>query len=104
MTWTFIGPPRKSQGTHASSPEFHPSPKLGAELDYRRLFEREVSTLTDREPETCARVLDVAGDGVEFHFNYASDQTRPWNDEGLRQDHRFRTFHPAAEEGLKASL
>ncbi len=56
------------------------------------------------DPETLARVLDVAGDGVELHFNYASDQTRPWDDQQLKQEHRFRTFHPSAAEGLKVPL
>jgi hypothetical protein len=56
------------------------------------------------DPETLARVLDVRGGGVKLHFNYASDESRLWDDDELRHAHGFETFYPDGEGGVTVSL
>ena len=56
------------------------------------------------DPVTLARALDATGRGVEFHFNYASDESLLWDDEQLRRDHGFKTFFPNGKTGLKVAL
>lgn len=52
------------------------------------------------DPETLARVLTVHDDGVEFHFNYKSDESLPWADEDLKAQHAYEAFYPEGEDGL----
>ena len=81
------------------------SPELLELLDCPRYL---VSTNGSRhhhpDPEAVARVLDLYENGVEFHFNYESDETLPWADESLKTQHHYDTFYPEGEAGRKVPL
>jgi hypothetical protein len=81
------------------------SPALLELLDCRRYL---ISTNGTRhhhpDPEALARILDLYDEGVEFHFNYESDETLAWADEHLKAQHRYEPFYPPANEGLKVTL
>ncbi|MEZ5291899.1 MAG: MBL fold metallo-hydrolase [Vicinamibacterales bacterium] len=56
------------------------------------------------DPETLARVLDAAGEGVTFHFNYESDRTRPWLDGDLQQQLGYRATGPDGDDGARVRV
>ncbi|MGE0813390.1 MAG: MBL fold metallo-hydrolase [Vicinamibacterales bacterium] len=57
------------------------------------------------DPETLARVLDAAGKGdVTFHFNYETDETRPWLAPALQQQFGFRATGPDGDGGARVRI
>jgi beta-lactamase superfamily II metal-dependent hydrolase len=48
--------------------------------------------------EAIARVIKFGGPDKTLHFNYASDYTRLWDEEGLRRDYDFRVQFPMRSE------
>ena len=54
--------------------------------------------------EALARVLTVCEDGVEFYFNYKSDESLPWADENLKAQHSYEAFYPDGKKGLRVTL
>lgn len=80
------------------------SPEILELLDCRRYL---VSTNGSRhhhpDPEALARVLDLYEHGVEFYFNYESDETLPWAEGSLKTRHGYNAFY-SASGGLRVSL
>lgn len=56
------------------------------------------------DPAALARVLDVNENGVEFHFNYDSEETQAWNEEDLKDRYGYQPFYPQGEGRLRVSL
>ncbi len=56
------------------------------------------------DPAALARVLDLYDGGVEFYFNYRSEETDPWSDEQLKRRHRYKTFYPDDEGYRKVEI
>lgn len=56
------------------------------------------------DPEALARVLEVQGDGVEFHFNFRSDPSELWDDDDLRSASGYSTFYGDRKGYLKVVL
>jgi hypothetical protein len=50
-------------------------------------------------PEAIARCVVDKRAGTEIHFNYASDETRPWGDRTLEQRWRYRAVYPTTAAG-----
>ncbi len=74
-------------------------------LDCRRyLLSSNGSRHHHPDPETLARVLTINEDGVEFCFNYKSDESLPWADETLKSKHKYSAIYPEGSEGLRVSL
>lgn len=74
-------------------------------LDCRRyLLSSNGSRHHHPDPEALARVLTVYDEGVEFHFNYESEESQLWADEELQARHRFKAFYPQDGAGLKVTL
>ena len=75
-------------------------------LDCRRYL---VSTNGSRhnhpDVKAVARVLAANEDNVTLIFNYRSDETGPWDDDDLREQHNYETIYPAAgEAGVRVAL
>ncbi|MEM9314335.1 MAG: CHAT domain-containing protein [Pseudomonadota bacterium] len=74
-------------------------------LDCRRyLISTNGSTHHHPDPEALARVLDVQDDGVEFHFNYRSDESELWDNDDLRAKHGYQSFYPESGDGLLVEI
>ncbi|MEW8508462.1 MAG: MBL fold metallo-hydrolase [Candidatus Thiodiazotropha sp.] len=56
------------------------------------------------DPAALARVLDLYDDGVEFYFNYRSDETGLWDNSQLINQHRYKTIYPDKKGYLKLEL
>ena len=50
------------------------------------------------DPAALARVLDTRAEGVEFYFNYRSEETTPWDDEERRHEYGYITHYPGADK------
>lgn len=49
--------------------------------------------------ETISRIIQECGPNVELWFNYLSDTTEVWDDEGLRKRYQYVTHYPETEQG-----
>ena len=56
------------------------------------------------DPETLARILTLHDAGIEFHFNYRSDESLIWDDKHLMSRHGYRAFYPAGGSGLRVDM
>ncbi|PVV15328.1 MAG: hypothetical protein B6D77_02065 [gamma proteobacterium symbiont of Ctena orbiculata] len=56
------------------------------------------------DPAALARALDLYDGGVEFYFNYRSDETEFWDDSQLIDQHRYKAVYPEREGYLKLEL
>jgi len=50
-------------------------------------------------PEAVARVIAHGGEEPELIFNYRTDETKIWDDEGLRKRHGYRVSYPDSDTG-----
>jgi len=70
------------------------SPELLGLLDCKHFLVSTNSAGGFRSPhphdETIARVIEGCGPGVELWFNYRTELTRPWGDQGLMQRHHYK--------------
>lgn len=56
-------------------------------------------------PETIARIINTNGPDVQLYFNYKSDETEVWDNEGLRMLHSYCTHYPEKKnEGITLEL
>jgi hypothetical protein len=74
-------------------------------LDCRRyLLSSNGSRHHHPDPEALARVLTVYEEGVEFYFNYQSEESLPWADATLKAQHSYDAIYPEEGAGLRVSL
>ena len=50
--------------------------------------------------EAIARMMWAQDSDVTFAFNYRSDESGPWEDQALRQEHGYKTVYAEGEAGL----
>ncbi len=55
------------------------------------------------DPEALARIVSIR-DGVEFSFNYRSEETELWDDPALRKEYGYTTRYPADGSGLAVDI
>jgi hypothetical protein len=76
-------------------------------LQCRRFLISTNSSGRQRHPddESVARIVAYGGQDTELVFNYRVNQTKRWNNRGLRRKYGYRTrYPPAGREGISVEL
>lgn len=74
-------------------------------VDCRRyLISTDGSQFGHPDDEAIARILRFGSKSIELHFNYHSERTGRWDDEGLQKDFDYRTLFPMNSSGITLDL